>query len=194
MLVQKEAAEAEAQREAADAAAPPPTLTSGINPDNFPKNRRFYQIAHTIMEPITEQPKLLKNGQLKEYQLKGAPCPAQHTQHAPTLTLDARTHRCRAAAGLQWMVSLYNNSLNGILADEMGLGKTIQTIALICYLMEVKNNKGPFLVVVPLSTINNWSLEFEKWAPDIVKVRRRSSPKRMTASMLMRASLPTILA
>jgi len=28
-------------------------------------------------------------------------------------------------AGLNWMVSLYNNNLNGILADEMGLGKTI---------------------------------------------------------------------
>jgi len=27
--------------------------------------------------------------------------------------------------GLNWMVSLYNNNLNGILADEMGLGKTI---------------------------------------------------------------------
>jgi hypothetical protein len=28
--------------------------------------------------------------------------------------------------GLQWMVSLYNNHLNGLLADEMGLGKTVQ--------------------------------------------------------------------
>jgi SNF2-related domain len=28
--------------------------------------------------------------------------------------------------GLKWMVSLYNNNLNGILADEMGLGKTVQ--------------------------------------------------------------------
>jgi SNF2 family DNA or RNA helicase len=25
--------------------------------------------------------------------------------------------------GLRWMVSLYNNNLNGILADEMGLGE-----------------------------------------------------------------------
>jgi SNF2 family DNA or RNA helicase len=40
--------------------------------------------------------------------------------------------------GLQWMVSLYNNNLNGILADEMGLGKTIQTIALLAYVMEVR--------------------------------------------------------
>jgi len=91
------------------------------------------------------------------------------------------------------MVSLYNNNLNGILADEMGLGKTIQTIALICYLMEVKNNKGPFLVVVPLSTINNWSLEFEKWAPDIVKVRRRSSPERSAGSGAQMLASPPVM-
>ncbi len=24
---------------------------------------------------------------------------------------------------------------------------------------------GPFLIIVPLSTLPNWSLEFEKWAP-----------------------------
>lgn len=51
------------------------------------------------------------------------------------------------------MVSLYNNNLNGILADEMGLGKTIQTIALITYLMERKRLNGPFLIIVPLSSV-----------------------------------------
>ena len=68
---------------------------------------------------------------------------------------------------LEWMVSLYNNSLNGILADEMGLGKTIQTIALVTYLMEKKKNLGPYLIIVPLSTLSNWMLEFEKWAPSV---------------------------
>jgi hypothetical protein len=34
--------------------------------------------------------------------------------------------------GLQWMLSLYNNKLNGILADEMGLGKTVQVSLIIC--------------------------------------------------------------
>ena len=69
--------------------------------------------------------------------------------------------------GLNWLVSLYNNNLNGILADEMGLGKTIQTIALFAYLIGEKGNDGPFLVVVPLVTINNWISEFERWAPGI---------------------------
>ena len=47
----------------------------------------------------------------------------------------------------------------------MGLGKTVQSIALISYLMEVKKNNGPFLIVVPLSTLSNWTNEFRKWAP-----------------------------
>lgn len=71
---------------------------------------------------------------------------------------------------LNWLVSLYNNNLNGILADEMGLGKTVQTIALFSYLIESKRNEGPFLVVVPLTTISNWSMEFDKWTPDIIKI------------------------
>jgi len=57
--------------------------------------------------------------------------------------------------GLEWMVSLYNNNLNGILADEMGLGKTIQTIGLITHLMEKKRINGPFLIIVPLSLVLN---------------------------------------
>lgn len=56
-------------------------------------------------------------------------------------------------AGLQWLLSLYNNKLNGILADEMGLGKTIQTIALLSYIIEKKGNNGPFLIAVPLSYV-----------------------------------------
>ena len=58
---------------------------------------------------------------------------------------------CVQIKGLEWMVSLYNNNLNGILADEMGLGKTIQTIALITYLIESKKVNGPHLIIVPLS-------------------------------------------
>jgi SWI/SNF-related matrix-associated actin-dependent regulator of chromatin subfamily A member 2/4 len=68
---------------------------------------------------------MMVNGKLKEYQVKG----------------------------LQWLVSLYNNNLNGILADEMGLGKTIQTIGLLTYLIEKKRVSGPYLIIVPLSYV-----------------------------------------
>ncbi|KAJ9098069.1 hypothetical protein QFC19_006504 [Naganishia cerealis] len=69
-------------------------------------------------------------------------------------------------AGVQWMVSLYENGLNGILADEMGLGKTIQTISFLAHLMAM-NAQGPYLIVCPLSVLANWVTEFSKFAPDI---------------------------
>jgi len=69
--------------------------TFGASKQDDPEDKGkvdYYRVAHSINERISAQPKLLIGGQLKEYQLKG----------------------------LQWMVSLYNNRLNGILADEMG--------------------------------------------------------------------------
>lgn len=108
----------------------------------------YYQVAHRIKEEIKVQPNMLVGGTLKEYQVKG----------------------------LQWMISLYNNNLDGILADEMGLGKTIQTISLITYLIEKKRQNGPFLVIVPLSTLTNWNLEFEKWAPSVARVLYKGPP------------------
>ena len=102
-------------------------------------SNNYYLSAHSKFEDIQQQPSMLKFGKLKSYQIKG----------------------------LQWLVSLYVNNLNGILADEMGLGKTIQTIALLCYIMENKHNEGPFLIIAPLATISNWVIEFNRWAPGI---------------------------
>lgn len=113
----------------------------------------YYETAHRVKEQVSVQPTMLSGGNLKDYQLRG----------------------------LQWMTSLYNNHLNGILADEMGLGKTIQTISLISHLMESKGQNGPFLVIVPLSTMTNWGLEFEKWAPSIIKVEYKGAPGQRKA-------------
>ena len=67
--------------------------------------------------------------------------------------------------GLDWMVSLFERSLNGILADEMGLGKTIQTIAFLSHLACDRANWGPHLIVVPTSVMLNWEMEIKKWCP-----------------------------
>jgi len=107
----------------------------------------YYSSAHSQTEEV-RQPSILVGGDLKEYQL----------------------------SGLQWLVSLYNNRLNGILADEMGLGKTIQAISLVAYLMEIKQNLGPFLVIVPLSTLSNWVNEFQKWCPSAHTICYKGTP------------------
>lgn len=54
-----------------------------------------------------------------------------------------------------------------ILADEMGLGKTIQTICFLNYLFNEHQLYGPFLLVVPLSTLTSWQREIQLWAPQM---------------------------
>lgn len=101
--------------------------------------RQYNSAIHSIEEKVTEQPSMLQGGELRQYQIEG----------------------------LQWMLSLFNNNLNGILADEMGLGKTIQTISLIAYLIENKGVTGPYLIVAPKAVLPNWITEFSTWAPSI---------------------------
>ncbi|KAI5082083.1 hypothetical protein GOP47_0001826 [Adiantum capillus-veneris] len=74
-------------------------------------------------------------------------------------------------AGLNWMIKLYENGINGILADEMGLGKTLQTISLLGYLNEFRGIKGPHMVVTPKSTLGNWMNEIKRFCPILRAVK-----------------------
>ena len=65
--------------------------------------------------------------------------------------------------GLNWMLRCYYGRRGCILADEMGLGKTAQVIALLEHLHRVEGVRGPFLCVVPLSTIEHWRRELSEW-------------------------------
>ena len=87
---------------------------------------------------ITSQPSLIQ-GQMRNYQIEG----------------------------LDWLAQLARNKVNGILADEMGLGKTLQSISLLALAREQEwpESKLPHLIVVPKSTITNWSNEFSKFCP-----------------------------
>ncbi|CAG8453857.1 9609_t:CDS:10 [Ambispora leptoticha] len=98
--------------------------------------------------PSIRQPKLVTGGILRDYQL----------------------------AGFEWLVSLYDNGLNGILGDEMGLGKTLQTIAFFAFLWERKIY-GPFLVVAPVSTLANWVSEFNRFTPTLPVALYHGSPE-----------------
>ncbi|XP_076140327.1 SWI/SNF-related matrix-associated actin-dependent regulator of chromatin subfamily A containing DEAD/H box 1b isoform X2 [Alosa pseudoharengus] len=68
--------------------------------------------------------------------------------------------------GLRWLTLLHQHNLSGILADEMGLGKTIQAIAFLASLYQ-EGNRGPHLIVVPASTLDNWVRELNLWCPSL---------------------------
>ncbi|KAK6201175.1 SNF2 family N-terminal domain-containing protein [Scheffersomyces amazonensis] len=111
-------------------------LTTKISDSTKSAKQAIEQSQATTATMI--QPKLITGGKLKDYQLDG----------------------------LEWLVTLYENGLNGILADEMGLGKTLQCISFLGFLIE-HGITGPFLIVVPLSTLSNWYNELQKFAPKI---------------------------
>lgn len=61
--------------------------------------------------------------------------------------------------GLDWLVTMYEQNLNGILADEMGLGKTIQTIALLAHLACEKGMFIQHFVNITFLFYNNYFLQ-----------------------------------
>ena len=67
--------------------------------------------------------------------------------------------------GFNWLCFMYENKLNAILADEMGLGKTCQSIAFLAYVCQKKKNSTN-VIIVPSSTLENWSRELRNWFPD----------------------------
>ncbi|KAG2185805.1 hypothetical protein INT43_002242 [Umbelopsis isabellina] len=95
--------------------------------------------SRPAFKKMQEQPSYIKGGELRDYQL----------------------------LGVNWMAHLWSRNENGILADEMGLGKTVQTISFLNYMYHEQKVYGPFLIVVPLSTSENWMQEFKQWAPEM---------------------------
>lgn len=70
-------------------------------------------------------------------------------------------------AGLAWLQMMWTNSPSAcrgaLLADDMGLGKTIQLLAFMAGLIESEPEVEPFLVVAPVSLLDNWKAEIEKF-------------------------------
>lgn len=90
-------------------------------------------------ETIRGTPSFIQNGELKEFQVKG----------------------------VNFMAFNWVRNRNVVLADEMGLGKTVQTVAFINWMRHVRRQQGPFVVVVPLSTMPSWAETFDYWTPDL---------------------------
>ena len=109
--------------------------------DAVPWRSANYVNGRPEFTKITEDPPYIKEtgGELKDFQL----------------------------TGLNWLTYLWSRGENGILADEMGLGKTVQSVSFLSYLFHERQQFGPFLVVVPLSTIPAWQSQFKYWAPDM---------------------------
>ncbi|KAK3704274.1 ATP-dependent DNA helicase Hrp3 [Vermiconidia calcicola] len=95
--------------------------------------------TRTDYKPFRTQPSYITGGELREFQIHGL-----------------------NFLGYHWC-----KGNNVILADEMGLGKTVQTVAFMNWLRHARGQHGPFIVVVPLSTMPAWADTLNFWTPDI---------------------------
>ncbi|OOQ90538.1 Chromodomain helicase hrp1 [Penicillium brasilianum] len=100
-------------------------------------------------ERIQSSPDFLQNGELKDFQIKG----------------------------LNFLAFNWVKDRNVVLADEMGLGKTVQTVSFINWMRHVRRQQGPFIVIVPLSTMPAWADTFDNWTPDLNYVVYNGSEK-----------------
>jgi chromodomain-helicase-DNA-binding protein 1 len=88
---------------------------------------------------LDEQPDYIKYGKLRAFQLQG----------------------------VNFLAHNWCRGTNVILADEMGLGKTVQTVSFMNWLRHDRGQDGPFICVVPLSTMPAWADTFNNWTPDV---------------------------
>lgn len=70
-------------------------------------------------------------------------------------------------SGCNWLSFMVNNHCGCILGDEMGLGKTLQIIALFGKYKETVNDSPKFLVICPVSLLENWKREIHKFYPSL---------------------------
>lgn len=99
----------------------------------------------------------------------------------------AGTLRPYQSRGVEWVDFLTANGFGALLADDMGLGKTIQTIAWIL-LLRKRRGKTKTLVVAPLTLLQNWRHEFEKFAPDLDVYVHQGENRRRASGFLARTA------
>jgi SWI/SNF-related matrix-associated actin-dependent regulator of chromatin subfamily A member 5 len=137
------AADAKKRKKAADGSHRR-TGDDGSDGDNSDANEEDEELkGNTATTFLTVQPSIIEFGKLRHYQLEG----------------------------LNWMIRLNANGINGILADEMGLGKTLQSIAVLAYMYEHLGIRGPHIILVPKSTLSNWMNEIARWCPTLRAIR-----------------------
>ena len=80
--------------------------------------------------------------------------------------------------GLNFLTNSWFHNHNAIIADEMGLGKTAQVCSFLNHLYKEEHQYGPYLIIVPLSTIDHWKREIFDWTDLKVLVFQGSKQER----------------
>jgi SNF2-related domain/Restriction endonuclease/Helicase conserved C-terminal domain len=88
----------------------------------------------------------------------------------PTLPMSLKPEvelKAHQRSGIAWLQHLFDKAPSycrgAVLADDMGLGKTLQVLTLIAAAGETNRDMAPALVVAPVSLLENWQEEIERF-------------------------------
>ncbi len=99
--------------------------------------------------------------------------------------------------GIAWLQYLFTHNTKGcLLADDMGLGKTLQLLYLIdWHSREHNKNNRPYLIVAPVSLLENWEQEYEKFfaEPRLDILRVSGAPRTLDREFVKKMSQKQII-
>jgi SNF2 family DNA or RNA helicase len=88
----------------------------------------------------------------------------EHSYTPPPFLRAGITPRKHQEEGIAWLQSLSKQYPGALLADDMGLGKTLIVLAFLkWHALHPAYDTGPYLVVAPVSLLENWENEHNKF-------------------------------
>ena len=91
--------------------------------------------------------------------------------------------------GVAWLQHLYKSKASGcLMADDMGLGKTLQILYFIDWHSRKFANHKPYLIVAPVSLLENWENEygrfFESPRLNMVRLTSKNVPRQFDKAIV----------
>jgi len=139
------------------------------------KGTRIHPLTAGLMEELTDEVKNISVDKAWKEQVKKLQQIKNFKPELPSnFHADLRPYQ---QEGYDWLAKLAEWGVGACLADDMGLGKTVQALAVILQRAE----KGPTLVIAPVSVCRNWENEARKFTPTMNPIIFREVTDRKAA-------------